>query len=103
MPPVPPGIREIDPDAEAARLAEARKPAPVDYAAWLSQVKVHWYASDDTPEAQRFVEMTHLPTGTKASGLTEAEAVADLATALVAKGAISINSARFAMRLPPVT
>ena len=25
MPPVPPGIREIDPDAEAARLAEVRK------------------------------------------------------------------------------
>ena len=28
MPPVPPGIREIDPDAEAARLAEARKDPP---------------------------------------------------------------------------
>ena len=26
--PVPPGIREIDPDAEAARLAEARKDPP---------------------------------------------------------------------------
>ena len=37
IPPVPPGIRETDPDAEAARLAEARK-RPLDAALLVDEV-----------------------------------------------------------------
>lgn len=50
---------------------------------------------------QENVSIMHLPTGRKGWGNTKAEALASLASKLVADGYISINEARKGLQMPP--